>query len=82
MKLNRQQIQTLIRMVANTKTQELDCDEMMRALTAYADKLARGEVMEVTDAATIQHHLEICPECSEEFEFLRRIVAEGNLRED
>lgn len=82
MKLTRQQIQTLVQLVADTRLEELDCDEMMRVLTACADKLARGEATDVNDDAMIHYHLEICGDCREEFEMLQRIADEGDLRED
>ena len=82
MKLNRQQIQTLVQQVVDTRMEELDCDEMMQVMTAYAGKLARGETIEVDDDDTVQHHLDICPECREEFEMLEGIAEEGNLGED
>lgn len=82
MKLNRQQIQTLVQQVAVTNIVERDCEEMMEAMTAYAAKLARGETIELADDELIQHHLDICPECFEEFEMIREIAGEGRLGED
>lgn len=82
MKLNREQIQTLVQRVVDTRTEELDCDVMMRVLTAYADKLASGDEVGVTDDETVQHHLAVCPECREEFEMIKGIAEEGNLREE
>lgn len=82
MKLNRDQIKNLIRQVVDTNTEEIDCDEMMRVLTTYADKLAAGEVVDISDDATIQHHFEMCPECREEFEMIQAIADEGNLNNE
>jgi hypothetical protein len=82
MKLNRQQIQTLVKQVTDTRVEELDCDEMLQVMTDYAGKLARGETIEVADDESVQHHLDMCPECHEEFEMIEEIAEEGNLRED
>lgn len=79
MNLNREQIQKLIRQVVDTQDEELSCDEMMRVLTEYADKLGRREVIEVADDDLVLHHLHMCPECSEEFEMIKEIADEGNL---
>ncbi len=79
MKLNREQIQRLIQQVIDTQAEELSCDEMMRVLTEYAEKLAGGEVIEVADDVYVQHHLDICPECREEFEMIKGIADEGKL---
>jgi hypothetical protein len=81
MKLNREQIQKLIQQVVDTREQELSCDQMMRVLTDYAEKLGRGEEIEVADDDSVQHHLDLCPECREEFEMIKKIAEEGNLAE-
>ncbi len=79
MKLSREQIRKLVELVVQTRTEELDCDEMVRMLAAYAEKLASGQPLEQSDDEAVQHHLSICPECCEEFEMLRSIAEEGNL---
>ena len=77
-KLTREQIRTLVQQVVQTRTAEIDCDEMMRVLVEYADKLARGDATEMSDEL-VQHHLEHCVECAEEFEMIRGIADEGEL---
>ncbi len=79
MKLNREQIQRLIQQVIDTQVEELSCDEMMQVLSDYASKLAGGEGIEVSDDDRVQHHLDICPECREEFEMIKGIADEGKL---
>jgi hypothetical protein len=79
MVLNREQIQRLIQQVIDTQAEELSCDEMMRVLTIYAEKLANGIPIEVVDDEHVQHHLDICPECREEFEMIKSIANEGHL---
>ena len=79
--LTRKQIRTLVHQVVETRTEELDCDEMMRVLAEYAEKLAQGEAAELQDEL-IQHHLQHCVECQEEFEMIRGIAIEGNLRHE
>lgn len=57
--------------IAQTQQHELNCDEVYELLDLFADMIARGE-----DAATlmplVQHHLEMCPDCREEYETLLR----------
>ena len=60
-------------MVAQTQEQELGCDEVYALLDVFADRVSRGE-----DVATlmplVHHHLQMCPDCREEFEALMRAV--------
>jgi len=76
--LTREQIRNLVRQVVQTRTEEMDSDEMMRVLTEYANKLSRGEDVSV-DEERVQHYLGHCVECREEFEMIRGIADEGNL---
>ncbi len=69
----------MAQLVAATDLKEIDGGQMMSARTAFADRLARGEAVNVDDQAMIHHHLEICPECREESEMIRGIADEGNL---
>ena len=59
----------LVDMVARTDAVEYDCDQTQRILDVYADCVMRGE-----DAAAmlplVHKHLEMCPDCREEFEAL------------
>lgn len=62
-------MQKMIMGLVHTQAQELSCDEVYALLDVFADKVSRGE-----DAASlmplVQHHLEMCPDCHEEFEAL------------
>ncbi|MDB4614588.1 hypothetical protein OAH18_02750 [bacterium] len=82
MKLSREEIESLLRLIANTKTEEVDCDDMMQALAQFGEKLAHGQTGDDVLDALIQHHLKICPECNEEFDMLRAIVDDGSLGDD
>ena len=57
--------------IARTQAQELSCDEAYALLDVMADAVGRGE-----DTAAlmplVQHHLEMCPDCQEEFTVLLR----------
>ena len=62
-----------VAMVAQTQEQELGCDEVYALLDVFAERVSRGE-----DVATlmplVHHHLQMCPDCREEFEALLRAV--------
>ena len=52
---------------------EYSCDDVLRLLDQFAEAVLRGE-----DVAQlmplVQRHLEMCPDCREEFEALMRIL--------
>ncbi len=56
-------------MVSRTQAQEYSCDDAYRLMDRFAEIVARGE-----DAAMlmplVQKHLEMCPDCREEFDAL------------
>lgn len=60
--------------IERTAAQEIDCAEAYRWLDLFAEKMAQGE-----DAAAlmplVQQHLEMCPDCREEYETLLRSLA-------
>ncbi len=63
----------MLSMVARTEAEELSCDDVYRLLDEFAEMIARGE-----DAASVmpmvKHHVDMCPDCREEFEALVRVL--------
>jgi hypothetical protein len=63
------EVKVVLSMMAMTFDQELSCDEVHALIDQFAEMQMRGE-----DPARlfplIQRHLEMCPECREEFEAL------------
>jgi hypothetical protein len=63
----------LVRDVERTQEVEYACDEVHRVLDQFAEAVLRG-----LDAARlmplVQQHLDLCPDCREEFEALMRIL--------
>jgi hypothetical protein len=63
----------LIQMVENTQEVELSCEEVYSILDQYTELVYSGE-----DSAElmplVEHHIEICPDCREEFEALLRVL--------
>lgn len=64
----------ILRMLANTEPNELDCQEAFALLDEFVEMQARGE-----DAAQylplVYEHLKICGDCREEYEALLSLVA-------
>lgn len=64
----------LLRSLADTKERELTCDEVHALLDQFAEAVQRGE-----DAARlmplIQEHLDMCPDCREEYEALLQMMS-------
>ena len=65
----------LLRAIAFTKPEEVDCEEFLSAVSGYVESLTNGQPVPCSDA--IHQHLEVCPECLEEFEALYEAFREG-----
>jgi hypothetical protein len=68
-------LKQLMKMISNTREEEIDCEEVYDVIDVYAEAVARGE-----DASEmlplVKHHLEMCAPCLEEYEALKRILEE------
>lgn len=66
-------MQDLMLRLAKTQDVEWSCDEVHQVLDQFAEAQQRGE-----DVARlmpmVQQHLDMCPDCREEFEALLRIL--------
>lgn len=66
-------LKNLIQMLENTQEVELSCEDVYQILDQYAELVYRQE-----DSAElmplVEHHIEICPDCREEFEALLSIL--------
>ncbi len=73
MPLDKQQVKALLSSVADTREDEIDCDECLAGLAEFAETQLVGADVP-TALQRIQAHLLICAECSEEFELLLDVV--------
>ncbi len=74
MPLDKQQLKTLLSFVANTREDEITCDECLAGMAEFAEtRLVGAEIPEAQ--RHIQAHLEFCPECAEEYEVLLEVVS-------
>jgi hypothetical protein len=73
MKIPIDKLKTMVRGVARTQETEYSCDDTYRLLDEFAEAVAQGK-----DAAQlmplVQQHLDLCPDCREEFEALLRVL--------
>jgi len=70
---------TLLKKLTLTKAQEISCDDVHAVLAEFAERKQQGQ-----DIAhlmpQVEHHLELCPDCREEYEaLLLAIEAENKL---
>ena len=63
-------------MLALTRERELTCAEVAELLDYYADLENAGENVRGL-MPTVAQHLDICPECEEEYEALLKILNMG-----
>ena len=78
-RVNRTQIERLLRLVAHTEDEELSCSACFELLPQYVDLELSSEGADV-QLPLFRHHLEQCAVCREEYETLRelaRLEAEG-----
>ncbi len=74
MPLDKQQVKFLLSAVADTREEEITCDECLAGMAEFAEKQLVGA--EILDAQRhIQAHIEFCPECAEEYAVLLDIVS-------
>lgn len=71
--LSHAQLAELARLLAATAPEELDCDAFLHHMAAFAER--HGGAAGAPDLLrALRQHMEVCPECKEEFEALLRAV--------
>ncbi len=67
------ELKTMVRGVARTQETEYSCDDVYRLLDEFTEAVTQGK--DVTKLMPlVRQHLEMCPDCREEFEALLRVV--------
>jgi hypothetical protein len=70
----------LIRLVGLTRDVELNCEQCISLVAEFADQaLADRSIPE--GLKVVEHHLDVCLECREEYEALREALA-GELEQE
>ena len=75
MKLSREQQKILAKMALATQPQELTCEEWLDRVGRYVEIVVAGKPVP-PELSPVEEHLALCPECSEEFEALRRALSD------
>jgi hypothetical protein len=63
--------------LAQTRDRELSCDEVFEMLDVFVELLNQGEDV-VKLLPLVQHHLDMCPDCREEYEVLLASIQATN----
>ncbi len=71
--LNEQKLSTLVELIRLTKSEEMNCEDLLDHVAGYADAFAKGLPVQ-PESEPVQHHLSICPECLEEFQALVEVL--------
>lgn len=75
MGLSEKEIEGLMRLVGLTKDEEINCEQCLALVSEFAEqKLAGKSVAEGLQA--VEQHLDVCPECREEYETLQEALKE------
>jgi hypothetical protein len=73
MALDRRQLERLLTLVADTRDDEIACDECLAGMAEFAEQRLAG--VEIREALRrIELHLASCPECTEEYELLLAVL--------
>ena len=66
-------LRKLMDMLAHTQEREMDCGEVFALLDIYAEAVHQGKDVSQLYPLVV-HHLELCPDCLEEYQALLEIV--------
>ncbi|GIV64409.1 MAG: hypothetical protein AB1457_07475 [Chloroflexota bacterium] len=73
MAISLREAKMMAEMIAATQEVELTCDEVFELLDQFTELAVQGE--DVAHLMPLVHrHLEMCPECREEYETLRSLL--------
>jgi len=73
MALTTEQIHKLMGLIGITQDEELDCNQCLDVVAEFAECQLTG-VPIPTALRAVQHHLDICAECREEYLSLMRLL--------
>lgn len=76
MSRNAVELEKLRQWLAQTAFEEIDCEDFLHRVAGLIERVQAGGSLPKKDAELLQH-LRVCPECTEEYEMLRRILGES-----
>ena len=74
-------LQKVLHMLALTEQDELSCDAVYAVLDQFAEAAQRGENL-LTFMPLVRQHMDMCPDCREEYEALLRTMQPSQLGSD
>jgi len=66
-------MQKLLQSLAMTREQEISCDDVFAVLDQFVEAVRRGENVLLL-MPLVRQHLDMCPDCREEYEALLRML--------
>ena len=69
MALSKKDIEGVLKMIAVTRDDEIDCDACLSGMSAFAEVQLAGKPVPDAQRA-IEQHLAMCPECEDEYRTL------------
>ncbi len=66
-------VRKLLMQIARTQERELDCGEVFAVIDEYAEAIVAGTDTQEQFALVVQH-LELCPDCLEEYQALLTVL--------
>ncbi len=63
----------MVQMIAMTDENEIACDQVYAVLDQFVEAVNRGENV-LTFMPLVRQHLEMCPDCREEYETLLKML--------
>ena len=76
-RLTSDQIKELFRAIEQTREQEISCHECQSFVSEFAERQLAGLPLDQV-LAQVEHHLSLCPECTEQFVALEKILRQSN----
>ncbi len=67
------EMQKLLQSLAMTEEQEISCDDVFAVLDQFVEAVRRGENVLIF-MPLVRRHLDMCPDCREEYETLLRML--------
>ncbi|MDX2038635.1 MAG: hypothetical protein SFX72_18450 [Isosphaeraceae bacterium] len=76
MKLDAEKYRHLARMLIHTRPVELSCEEWVGRVGAYAERVL-ADLPLCSELECVRQHIDLCPECAEEFQAILEAIREG-----
>lgn len=75
--LTKKEIDGLMRLVGLTKDEEINCEQCLTLVAEFAEMELAGKTIP-DSLKTVEHHLDICSECNEEYKLLQKALKDIN----